>query len=456
MNAPLAAIPLASPTRAAAELPQAVPAAHGPEDAFGPQLARACHRQTQAVATNPSGSEIRPVGDVAGATTFCPWTNPAGEKAASTQQESGASPASSDEEQPSSSEDGAAVVPPSTENGASALIMVTPLPLRLMEIVPFATGGAPESSCPTSPEVVPDDSRTADGAKANPNGDRVSQPPQKTEKKTDNPSGVPASSPLDSPTAPKADPSKPTPVHAKESSAAPPPAAGIGAALPSQQMNTALEMTKTSGQEEQNLPGVPAGLAHLVPEKFGARSFLPAPTGSTGEPAVALTAFVPPAEVSGTAHGAEEVARVAPVDATEKILALMSSAVVQLRQTGAEDFEVSLHPDKDTEIWLHVSLQSGGAEIQAELRRGDGAAFAPRWQELQERLAQQGVKLGALTTGDESAGQFGNQSGFSSPHRQWQSEAEAAPLSFVTTTTGNHGRSSLAQRSAGRGWETWA
>jgi hypothetical protein len=220
-------------------------------------------------------------------------------------------------------------------------------------------------------------------------------------------------------------------------------------------MNVALDMNKTAGPEEQNLPSMPATV-QLVAEKAAARGVSASHTSQVGDSANFLASAAQPANASVAT--AEKVMPSAPVDPTAKIVALMASAVVRLRQTGADDFEVAIQPDPNTEILLRVSLQGNGAEIQAELRRGDSAAFAARWQELQERLAQQGVKLAALAANADQAGSLGRDAGFSSPQHQSEAEQDAAPFGYAETTTNNNNtsRPTVAHPGTARGWETWA
>jgi hypothetical protein len=402
----------------------------------------------------PPGSLINPVSDLAGSTTLRPWAPSVEEETAPAEQGGGSDSSTDDDDQPSASENGTAVPWLPLENGAAALISLVPLSLRPAASVPVAA----ENTSAARPAIPLESALfAADRADSNQGKTPIgpaSKSAQQTEQKTIVPGEAAPAMPASGQNVPKADQPQTLPVHATEPPAAPAPAAGMTSALPIQQMSMGQKMNIISGLEEQNLSGVQAELAHVGTEKAGARSNLPSPVdGSPG----AHCAWVQPATTSGTARAGEEVARLSPVDPTARVLDLMSSVVVQLRQTGREDFEVAIHPDGETEIFLHVSMQNGGAEIHAELRRGDGAAFASRWQELQDRLAQQGVKLAALATGEELTGQFGSNSGFSSPQRDWAPKPEDLLPSFSETITNrSHGLPAPVLPSAGRGWQTWA
>ena len=459
MNATRVASPPVRPTQTAAHFPQPTPPFDSPEDAFGPQLARACARGIHPAVVTPPRVKVAPVSGLAGTDAISPRVQSMGEKDVPSETSGGSDTATSDEDQSPSSEDDAAVPPLLTENGVAARVMIAPSPPPPPpgNPLPVAAQGKPAPPLPASSDGSSLAGRE-DATSGSTQGGLVRKPALKTDGTTPAPDDADAPMPTASPGVPKANPSKRPPAHVGEAALAPAFAVGTAGASPSQQMNTAQDMTKTSGLEEQNLPVGPASSAHLAMEEVGPRSVLPSHASPVGDLTGTLSEFVQPAVISGTTRVAEEVAPVSPVDPTAKALALMNSAVVHFRRTGEEDFDVTIHPDADTELLLHVSLQSsGGAEIHAELRQGDGAALVAHWQDLQERLAQQGVKLAALTTGEERAGQFGSHAGFSSPQRQRQPEKEAATLSFASTiTTNSHSRPAPVHRGAGRGWETWA
>ena len=248
---------------------------------------------------------------------------------------------------------------------------------------------------------------------------------------------------------------KSLPVAAVGALAVPAEASGTSAAPLPAQMNVAPDMKENSEPEEQKLPTA-AATAGLGFGEAGLRSASVSQTGAAGDSVRATISFVPP--MIDSPAPVEKAAHVLPTDPTAKVLALMASAVVRLRQTGADDFEVAIQPDPDTEICLRVSLQGPGVEIQAELRRGDGAALAARWPELQERLAQQGIKLAALAADAAHAGSSGQNSEFHSRRHPAEPEGTGAGVSSATTTTTTVAATRASANSVGPtgGWETWA
>jgi hypothetical protein len=453
--------------RAAAEaLPQPT-AGPASDDAFAPQLARACERSQPATGiTAAARTELSPISDLASAPALRLWeARPAGEAApAPAHQDDGSDPDTTDEQGSRPAEEEAADPPPPEASAGAVLVAITPLALRLAgNTLVAADGAAGESSFP-APELPPET--------AIPGSPRATVPLKLTAKPGE--AVAPASDPLPTtPPTPTSPPANPAPAEtakaapakvppaatlpapAAETAPPPSPAGGTSAASLIQPMTVALDMNKTAGPEEQNLPSAPATV-QMAAEKAVLRGVSASHTSSAGDPASLLAVTQPSKESVATA---EKVTLTAPVDPTAKIAALMASAVVRLRQTGEDDFEVAIQPDENTEIMLRVTLQGDGAEIHAELRRGDSAAFAARWQELQERLAQQGVKLAALGAGDELSGAPGQNSEFRSPQQQSEADQDAAAFGYAETTTvtnTNTPRPAAAQPDGGRGWETWA
>jgi len=447
MNHPLSAVAPVARVRVAVDSHPPATSDRGSQGDFAPQLARACERGLPSSSNILARNELSPVSDLTGGSLLRPGEPPALAEHVPAEQRGDADPDTSDEDQWRPDEEelaGVALTPEPIAN--AALVTLTPLALLLAQ----RTGATTEGKAAAGAPEMPTD--TAGQETIIPGSSRAGSAAQPTAKPGD-PASVAGSPPAPVAPAAHAQLAEASRASSAETAPAPPlPAGGTSVASLNSQMNMAQDMNKTSGQEEQNLPPAPATAPWLA-EQAGPRALSASHTSTSGDTASALAAFVQPATEAGRAT--EPVAHVAPVDPTAKVLALMAGAVVQFRQTGADDFEVSLQPDPDTEIRLRVSLGISGVEMQAELRRGDAAALAARWPDLQERLAQQGIKLAALTEGDASSGGFGQDSGFASPRQQPEAEGEAAP--FATTTTTAHPNPAAPTRpSHARGWETWA
>ncbi|MCZ7637278.1 MAG: hypothetical protein M5U12_15345 [Verrucomicrobia bacterium] len=147
-----------------------------------------------------------------------------------------------------------------------------------------------------------------------------------------------------------------------------------------------------------------------------------------------------------------------PPDAAHALFEGVTAAVVRLRQSGRDEFEATVRPDADTEIQLRVSWQGDTAEIQAELRRGDTAHLTVRWQELQDRLALHGIRLGPLHSGLGAA--TSQHQDPRHPHdSSTPTESRAAfRLEFTSQPEHTATASVLAPDAAAtrHGWERWA
>lgn len=142
----------------------------------------------------------------------------------------------------------------------------------------------------------------------------------------------------------------------------------------------------------------------------------------------------------------------------ERLAGLTEAAVVQFRRTEGGEYEVSIRPDDATEIRLSVSLGEGAPEVRAELRRGDAAAFAAQWPDLQARLSQQGIRLmpNAEGVGNPTGSGSGPHPG---PGREQRRESVANHFETRRVSPGSRDltvRSTPRRFSGGQGWETWA
>lgn len=161
------------------------------------------------------------------------------------------------------------------------------------------------------------------------------------------------------------------------------------------------------------------------------------------------------------------------VEATERLAELVESAVAKVRRNESGDYEVELRPDGQTELLLRVRMVDGTAEVEAELRRGDESAFGDRWRELEQRLAQQGVRFTGWSHGQAHSQPQGRGRG----RGGGGDETEDPSIEFDVVTASPNTASSRArsarsatvgagvgrlQRAAGGAagfadpWETWA
>ena len=107
----------------------------------------------------------------------------------------------------------------------------------------------------------------------------------------------------------------------------------------------------------------------------------------------------------------------------DQMLLSMIREVMTFRHQRADSMAVVLKPDAGTEIFLHLSMKDGQIEVQARFERGDFAAVNAQWEQLQQSLNRQGVRLGPLQESphqpgsNAQAGQQG-QDGHPSSHEE--------------------------------------
>ncbi len=494
MNPPLAAVPPAPRAMSRNDLAPATPLnrppAGPPPGAFGPLLTRACDRPSLALATERS----RPAGtvdldrdqDPADAERSTPAGETDSEPAAAGPTPLAvltiltvlATPGASTSRAipPAAAELSLGVVPDlpteTTTDTDPAPSDVPPANPRTGAAVAALSGGRPEAhrwapatSAPPpnpAPGTEPRTPPLADGVPASlsppPTPDGLSSLAPALPDPGGNRSGPGSSKNPPSPTPPAPSPGPPT---------------GTSSASEEPRMNKALETDRTAGLDEQELPPARSlTSAEGTPDRPVSRGTRGTgrgsaeSDGSSVNPPVA-SSFAGPA--AATSLGAGEVGAPAlggppsTPDLSQRLSTLIAGATVHLRQLGREDFEVTIQPEPGMEILLRVSLQGGGTEVQAELRRGDAAAVHARWQELQDRLAQQGIKLAGLALRSDPPDREGGASGgFAGRHPGNPDHPPGTghhPHSLSRTP--NHPPASIPHplrsgRGQGHRWETWA
>jgi hypothetical protein len=140
----------------------------------------------------------------------------------------------------------------------------------------------------------------------------------------------------------------------------------------------------------------------------------------------------------------------APRPVTEPLAQRIATEVVTFRRLGTQSVDVSVRPDNQTELSLHLTLNRGQVEVTARVEQGDLQVLKSHWPEVQQTLAQQGIRVHHLS--EPSAGQGGLT--FSDrQQRRFAPEPEPEPA-FVGAATEPVGK--RASRKAARGWEVWA
>jgi hypothetical protein len=155
----------------------------------------------------------------------------------------------------------------------------------------------------------------------------------------------------------------------------------------------------------------------------------------------------------------------------DKVLTEVSESVVSFKRIGAESVDVNLQPDRGTEISLHLSLTNGQVEVAARLDRGNFDSLNTHWSDLQQSLAQQGIRVGQLEHSslnqNPEGSQNRNQATFTQTMQQETggqrqrssgptTETLDVPTHAATPAAPQRARNAGTTNPARRGWEMWA
>ncbi|HXP61882.1 MAG TPA: hypothetical protein VN829_15410 [Dongiaceae bacterium] len=183
---------------------------------------------------------------------------------------------------------------------------------------------------------------------------------------------------------------------------------GMPVALQDGRMQAKPEVNEISAPAEQNLPT--QGAAAESPRRTGmnnkaelaAADKALAPL-SSAEPAAALLSN----HSAGAGLAGRAETPMPQAAAGQPAHRAIENVITGLPRIGAGSTSVVLNPDGNTQLVLHVKFAQGCLEAQAVLERGDFSAMGSEWKQLQNRLAEHGVRLGPLTSGAEQAASSG-------------------------------------------------
>lgn len=201
------------------------------------------------------------------------------------------------------------------------------------------------------------------------------------------------------------------------------PTAGTAAAKPAPRMVTAVEMDETAGQAEKNLPGDAFGRDFPRPGEF-------LRNGAAIDSRVDSRMHPVPVQLTPASMASNDVQVIgvaAPVSepAVERVARALMDGVAHLRHVDRESVVVRITPQPGTELSLRVELRDGGVSAHLQLDRGDRQFVDTHWQELQRRMAEQGVQL---HRDEESLGRSGSSfhQGFSQSQQRPEAQREEA------------------------------
>ncbi len=254
-------------------------------------------------------------------------------------------------------------------------------------------------------------------------------------------------------------------------------AGGTASARPVATMKSQGKVEESARTGEKNLPQ-----GNSLPDngKTGATGAVPRTNASPATPAAqaplastyAVSAL---ASASGEKTAPKSVGSgVESLSAPQvtRVLADVSDAAVSFKRVGIDSAYVSLRPDNGTELNLHLSLSNGRVEVSARLEQGNFDLLNTRWPELQQSLAQQGIRVGQLDHAslnqNPGSNQHNNQATSSQTTSDGSGDGQGRRASAQTTDGVEESAVALTvaiPRQAGgsdgpgparRGWEMWA
>jgi hypothetical protein len=229
--------------------------------------------------------------------------------------------------------------------------------------------------------------------------------------------------------------------------------AGMSSAQTGNAMMSAVEQNETAAATGQKVPGV--AQADLVMRRNSVRSA--ESEAPSQEPMIASAATSSRTPQSGQPDfdGVASSTRQSSVDAVHRAI---DSGVAQLKKIDKETLSVVLKPDENTQLTLHLKLRQGQVEALVFLNSGDSSALNAEWSQMQERLAQQGVRLAPLVAVRDQASLSTGQNGrnFDSPERDNEKTVPRFDTSALSNRATSSPRSRVTQTLKPAGWESWA
>jgi hypothetical protein len=147
-------------------------------------------------------------------------------------------------------------------------------------------------------------------------------------------------------------------------------------------------------------------------------------------------------------HRVTEVRALAVVDAIREQVWLVRAA-------KANELNVVLRPDANTELVLQLRHVDGQVHLQARCERGDFSWLDSQWSAIQNTLAQQGVRVEPLQAAYRTPEGGGNS--MFMPDQRGSRQREERNSSFEQESSKNSKNSSPAKTGTQiRGWQTWA
>jgi hypothetical protein len=173
-------------------------------------------------------------------------------------------------------------------------------------------------------------------------------------------------------------------------------AAGTGGAKSSETMKNVIKMEELAGAAQQILPGSSAPAVSALTNLPGEARRLMTSLNSSAE-ALQAAGKSSPAPVRADVASAGESLEVRATSPLARVSELISREVRMFKRGGDDLVEVVLTPDAKTQISLRLQWREGQVEVQARCDFGNYSSLNTEWSQLQNSLAQHGVRLSHLS-----------------------------------------------------------
>jgi hypothetical protein len=230
---------------------------------------------------------------------------------------------------------------------------------------------------------------------------------------------------------------------------------GMSAAQHTGTMQASHEMNENASLAEQNLPALLVETEAAAPpgREWKARAnsvdcLAGLPAGTAGI-TLALTD-----QSMRREPGADAVTSAPETVVFEGVHRAIENAAAGLSRHDAASVSLVLTPDGNTQMALHVKLQQGRLEVLAVLERGDFAGLGAEWSNLQNRLAEQGVRLAPLVSGAEPGNAFSGQPPYSENRNRENMLSREIPIPPMAKTAAHQSRARMVAAAGGSEW--WA
>jgi hypothetical protein len=141
----------------------------------------------------------------------------------------------------------------------------------------------------------------------------------------------------------------------------------------------------------------------------------------------------------------------------ERLYQSMLPEVAMVKALRPDSLSVVLKPDRETEIFVRVTVEDGKMQAYARCDRGDIAELNAEWAVLQKSLATHGVNLGSLNSGlSDSANNFNSSGGHQQPETPSPFRDEIMPVELKGRKTDSTRKFDLHGRNLNQLLESWA